>query len=197
MTNSIVLHEYNGVAIPQRKDGYVSLTAMAKAEKKAVGHYLALSGTKVYLEALSRDIGIAMSELIHITKGNYASKEEQGTWAHPKIGDHFSAWCKSSPSRQKGKAYEISISNALAKQLCGKREVQTIAGVIDVVTCNEIIEVKDVKRWKQAIGQVLVYGLEFPCHRKRIHLFGDCSESLKAMILDKSLKLGVLATFEM
>jgi hypothetical protein len=46
-------------------------------------------------------------------------------------------------------------------------------GVVDVVSCIEVIEIKHWIRWKDAIGEVIVYGLDFPEKRKRIHFFGQ------------------------
>jgi hypothetical protein len=45
-------------------------------------------------------------------------------------------------------------------------------GIPDVLTESEVIEVKQGKNWKHAIGQVLVYKLYYPEHTARIHLFG-------------------------
>jgi len=50
--------------------------------------------------------------------------------------------------------------------------VKTPAGNIDILTKNEIIEVKYIKKWKEALGQVISYGKYYPNHRQRIHLFG-------------------------
>ena len=44
-------------------------------------------------------------------------------------------------------------------------------GFIDLLTEDEIIEIKEGKSWKHAVGQVLMYAIEYPQHKKRIHLF--------------------------
>ncbi len=62
----------------------------------------------------------------------------------------------------------------LAKKLGGETEVKTPdGGRIDILTSSEIIEVKHVKFWRSALGQVISYGYFYPKHQKRIHLFGD------------------------
>lgn len=66
---------------------------------------------------------------------------------------------------------EKVIQLRLQKELCGSIEVETKVGFIDLLTDNEIIEIKEGKNWKHAIGQVLMYGVEYPQHKKRIHLF--------------------------
>jgi hypothetical protein len=90
MTN-IVTHNYQGFAITQKeRDSYVSLTDMAKAAGKLVADYLRIDSTKEYLEALSYDMGIPISSLIHVVQGK---GKFQGTWAHPEIAIDFASWC--------------------------------------------------------------------------------------------------------
>ncbi len=52
-------------------------------------------------------------------------------------------------------------------------EVATKVGFIDLLTNNEIIEIKEGRCWKHAVGQVLMYAVEYPDRKKRIHLFGS------------------------
>ena len=77
------------------------------------------------------------------------------------------------------KNLEAEITDALHKHLGGLTEVSTPAGRIDLLTDEEIIEVKRITDWKAALGQILVYSAFYPEHRKRIHLFGKCSELTK------------------
>ena len=51
-------------------------------------------------------------------------------------------------------------------------EVGSRYGKIDILTDSEIIEVKRYKTWKHALGQVLVYGIEYPNHKKVLYLYG-------------------------
>ena len=67
---------------------------------------------------------------------------------------------------------EAAYRDRLALSLGGTTEVVTPLGRIDIVTATEIIEVKAAAQWKQALGQILVYGRDYPMHQKRIHLFG-------------------------
>jgi hypothetical protein len=50
-------------------------------------------------------------------------------------------------------------------------EVKCIYGRIDIMTNNEIIEVKTAKYWKHALGQIKVYHKLFKNKKMRIHLF--------------------------
>ncbi len=64
----------------------------------------------------------------------------------------------------------------LARKLGGKTEIKTPdGGRIDILTSSEIIEVKHVKYWRSALGQIISYGYSYPRYQKRIHLFGDKS----------------------
>jgi predicted DNA-binding transcriptional regulator AlpA len=74
---------------------------------------------------------------------------------------------------------EQKICRHLKDKLGGLTEVSTPAGRIDLLTDEEIIEIKRINDWKSALGQILVYSAFYPEHRKRIHLFGKCSELTK------------------
>ena len=66
---------------------------------------------------------------------------------------------------------EKEIQLRLHLELGGEIEVKTESGFIDLLTDDEIIEIKQGKNWKNAVGQILMYSLEYPNHKKRIHLF--------------------------
>ena len=87
----IIKHDYNGSIISQDREGHVSLTDMAQAVGKRVNDYSRLSSTQEYIEALSVDTGIPMSDLIRTIKGGDG---DQGTWAHPEVAKDFDRWLK-------------------------------------------------------------------------------------------------------
>lgn len=61
---------------------------------------------------------------------------------------------------------------ALAKILVHpKLEVRTPAGVIDILTDDEIYELKTFSGWRGAIGQLCAYGYIYPDHKKVLILF--------------------------
>jgi len=66
---------------------------------------------------------------------------------------------------------EKIIQLRLQEELGGEIEVETKVGFIDLLTKDEIIEIKEGKNWKHAVGQILMYAIEYPHHKKRIHLF--------------------------
>ena len=65
---------------------------MAKAyPRKRMSDFLSAKQTNAYLEALSSDTGISVSQLLTVNKGNSASFD-QGTWAHAEVAVKFAAW---------------------------------------------------------------------------------------------------------
>lgn len=86
--------------------------------------------------------------------------------------------------------------NRLQSKLKGERETVTPVGEIDLLTSTEIIEVKQVKQWKCAVGQVLIYSAYYPSHRKRIHLFGSCHETYLGLISNHCSAFGINVTWE-
>jgi hypothetical protein len=93
--------------------------------------------------------------------------------------------------------FEKEVRNRLAKHENGQIEVQTPIGFIDVLTVSEIIEVKDFKDWKSAIGQVMTYGVFFPKNKKRIHLFGNIGRTNLEKVAYVCKKLSVRLTYEL
>lgn len=87
----LVQYEMEKEVIHQRvKDGYINATAMCKAAGKLFGNYNQLQSTKDFLEALSSDIGIPISEIVQSIKGG--SPELQGTWVHPQVAINLAQW---------------------------------------------------------------------------------------------------------
>lgn len=68
---------------------------------------------------------------------------------------------------------EKRVADALQAQEGGRREVQCSLGRVDLVTGNEIVEVKTITSWKHALGQVLAYRSCFDNYGARIHLFSQ------------------------
>lgn len=70
------------------------------------------------------------------------------------------------------KVRESSVRDKLAEFHNASTEVWTPSGVIDVLTEDEVIEVKYYRNWQRGMGQVLAYGSHYPTRVKRLHLFG-------------------------
>lgn len=64
-----------------------------------------------------------------------------------------------------------------AELYCGaKKEVRTPAGNIDLLTDHFLYEMKQVEKWKEAIGQLVAYGTYYPNHKKVLVVFGTFDE---------------------
>lgn len=68
---------------------------------------------------------------------------------------------------------ERIVVKKLQAQIGGVRELRTNLGFIDLITKEEVIEVKKAFRFLEALRQVMCYAHEFPEKKKRIHLFGE------------------------
>lgn len=85
----------------------------------------------------------------------------------------------------------------LARELRGKTEVHIDkVGRIDILTKTEIIEVKNTKGWKSAIGQIKSYGQYYPRHKMRVHLFGKMTKSKLATIQKMCDSENIILTWE-
>lgn len=86
----LIVHEYQGVEVRQRADGYFSLTDMAKAAGRRVRDWRVLDSTQEFLAALSvaqkREISLLM-------ESRQGSDDGSGTWAHPQVAHQFAMWC--------------------------------------------------------------------------------------------------------
>lgn len=77
---------------------------------------------------------------------------------------------------------ELVWQQLIAKRTKGALEVITPIGNIDVLCDSSLYEVKHVKQWKHALGQVLAYGYFHPSKSKRLYLFGVATKKLKTKI---------------
>lgn len=89
---------------------------------------------------------------------------------------------------------ESFVSDILASKLNGQREVKTKAGRIDVLTSKELIEVKRIERWRDAIGQLIAYGSYYPTHQLRLHLIGKPTKQEEKIIVDACRKISAIVT---
>lgn len=90
---------------------------------------------------------------------------------------------------------ESVVKERLVKSLV-QTEVRLPNGIVDVVTHDQIIEIKKASLWKHALGQILAYGFEPECQgkTKRIHLFGSVKDKTK--IAACCAHYGVLVSFD-
>lgn len=187
-----ILKSWNGKSIRFREsDGYGSLTDMANATGKKVNDWLRLKSATEYVQELSSITAIPVDQLIHINE-SVGLNEERGTYAHLDICDKFLEWCNKTSNSK----LETTIRDSLASQINGQIEVSTVCGFVDILTPTEIIEVKSYKNWLKGVGQLMIYGQDFPDHQKRLHLFGKSSENKKLQIISYCTNLNIIVTFD-
>jgi len=187
MTN-LTVFDYNGQTISRRQDGFINLTQMCKVDGKRLDHWKRQKQTQEYIRVLGQSL---QGEVVYSEEGANGS-----TWGHLKLAEYLSLWLSQASSRKTSKFFELSYQEKLCEAVGGTMEVPVKAGRIDILSPTEIIEVKDIRQWKSAVGQVLIYQLEFPSHQARVHLYGKASTEHMAMIVAYCSRLNVIATFE-
>lgn len=186
------------------KKGYLNATLLCRKGKKKISDWTRLRKTQLFLKELSIEIGKPKEELVICTVGGNHS----GSWVHPYAGTYLAQWISAKfavkvskwidnwksihqntqiykteleeiqaddNKRQKEKEIQARISH----ELKGQTEVLTESGYIDVLTNDEIIEIKIANKWMHAMGQILCYASDdhFSSYKKRIHLF-DVNDSI-------------------
>lgn len=192
---NIFLHEVAGTVVQQfQSNDYVNITVLAKQYQTHNGlrrdpnNWLSNKRTKEALECLSAKTGILEQHLYVVIQGGLI----QGTWVHPELIPNFNSWLKGLPNNQT----EKGIQRRLHQELGGLIEVPTSAGPIDLLTPTQLIEIKNIKGWKDGVGNLMVFAVDYPSHQKRLHLFGSSHTSFWGIVDRYCKPLGILATEE-
>ena len=91
---------------------------------------------------------------------------------------------------------EYDIQKKLESITHGKPR-RCLSGVVDIVSESQIIEIKVWSRWREAIGQILSYGMFYPDKKKRIHFFGvKPDEDKLAHIKNVCASVNIAVSFE-
>ena len=108
----LIPHILEKETIQQRvKDGYIDATSMCKAANKLWADYRRLRATGEYCEALTRDMGIPIMELIQSVTG--VNPQLQGTWVHPRrLQTHLAQWL--SPE------FAVQVNKWVFDWMCGR-----------------------------------------------------------------------------
>lgn len=148
--------------------------------------------TRDYIRELSVRLKVSLCDMVDKT-GASPFNGYLGWWIHPELLWHAHRYVNASlrPSREK------QIRDHVATREAGETEVTVPLGRIDIVTPNQVIEVKAAKSIAQALGQVLDYAEHYTRLQPRVHLFGSeqdidkvCTEKRKRLFL----RLGVVLT---
>ncbi len=101
---------------------------------------------------------------------------------------------------RKGSLKEREVQLCLSAELGPgvRTEVTCPSGRIDVLSPSEVIEVKQVDRYKHALGQVLAYSRHFPDRTPRLHLFSEAviSEAQRELVTRDCAQQGVSVSFQ-
>ncbi|NEP56212.1 MAG: KilA-N domain-containing protein [Symploca sp. SIO2G7] len=174
----------------RRRNGLISLTDMWRVsgspKNRAPSPWLRQQQTQLLVKSLQNQF---WGKIAYSKRG-----KNGGTFAIDELA--FKYW-EYLNSGHRVRLTEKSVQKRLAKTLGKvKREVATLAGNIDLLTEWELIEVKSIKSWKFAVGQVLIYGQSYPHHQKRIHLFGEATPDFLSMIRSYCTPLDIEVTWE-
>jgi hypothetical protein len=174
--------------IMMTKNRYINATKLCKEYSKEFKNWLRNDNNKTLINKVEKDLNC--KAIIMNQAGRY---ELRGTYVHELLVPHIIAWCK----QPRYKCDEKDIQIKLCEQLNGQMEVNTLYGPIDILTDTEIIEVKHIKQWKQALGQILVYAIEHTDKQKRIHLFGvNATNKMLTTISQIYNKYNIALTYE-
>lgn len=173
---------YNGKTFNQRvSDNYVNVGQLCATHDKRFQNWHSTASGKEYVEALSSDTGISVSDLVVVSKGGSG---EQGTWAHPLVAIEIARWIN---------PYFGVWANKHIKTLIetGKTELQSIQGLerqfLPKPPLKDIRE--SYKLFKMAYGKAYgdrwlwqIYGMHYP-----ELMGGDPSPEEQASLSSKSL----------
>jgi hypothetical protein len=208
------------------KDGFINATKLCKSAGKLWADYYRLKKTQAFLNEICKNIGNNIDDIIESEVGGV---HHNGTWVHPQVATNLALWCSikfgakvslwieeakrkisnindewiheiCNIEPNKNTLVEKNIRDRLSNTLNGKTEIECGYGYIDIVTDNQIIEVKNAIKYLSALGQILAYSIEFPEKIKRIHLFYD-DEVILNNIVEKAKRLygtfDILLTYEL
>lgn len=188
----------NCEVIIMKKNGYVNATKLCKEFGKKFANWYIIMTTKELIKVLEEDSNKKV--MIQITTGSRYETHLRGTYVHPLLVTNIANWISpifalkiskwvdewrnySDINNQKywnaignlepssNDQKELAIKLKLNKTLKGKLEAEIDDEFIDILTDNKVIEVKTAKLYKQALGQVLAYGIHYPDRQKVIYLF--------------------------
>ena len=157
----------NFKVIIMTKNRYINATKLCNEYNKNFKHWKENKASNELILEVEKNISLAGNKkaIIIITGGK--NQIIKGTYVHELLIDKIIEWML----KPCNICNEHNIVLKLNDKLNGQLEVYTQCGKIDIVTDTEIIEVKEYKLWKHALGQILVYSYYYPDKNKRIHLF--------------------------
>ena len=180
------------------KNKYMNATKLCNNASKKFSNWTENSTSIDIITELAKYLNMDESELIK--KNMSGSYDSRGSYVHPLLITHIACWCgpnfaiKISIWIEEWKKYSIDnelkywdalkniqpsknldkekqIQHRLQKKLGGEIEVETDYGDIDLLTDDQLIEIKKYSDWKCAIGQLISYSKDYPDREKIMYLF--------------------------
>ncbi len=155
-----------------RSDDY-NLTLMfeklGKGKRNQIYAYFDNSSTYQLVQSIAAETNLSPEEILYKVR---VAPKILIYCGHLKVAESFKRWCE---QPQRGKI-EKRIQESLKEEFGGEIGVSTKAGAIDLLTENLLIEVKFFKYWKEGVGQLILYGLEYENHQKVLRLYGKFPE---------------------
>ena len=85
-------HTLDGEVVPQRpRDGYINATRLCQQGGKKFNDYNRLDHTQAFVQELSLETGIPVSNLVQVIRGR-GDRIDQGTWVHPQVAINLGQW---------------------------------------------------------------------------------------------------------
>jgi hypothetical protein len=168
------------------KEGDINLTEFFKKAGKQLSHYFDNKGKT--LEDISEETKIPQEQLIYRVKIN----GRYNVWANEIliILMGIEEWANKAKKNQ----LEKEIRERLKAKLGGTPQATRI-GEIDLLTKKEIIEIKVIEKWKEGVGQLILFGKIYPNHSKQLHLFGNFPTRIKPELSTELLTLELIKEF--
>lgn len=220
----LVLDDGQVADVLMREDGYTQATKLFQAACKRLDNWKRSHQTKHFIKLLAEETGLKENDLIESKRGGYDKNltgtwvhprlaTHMALWISTGFCMQVTKWVEEWMKHKKENTdrflrelgdlkpdpddlsiKEKAIQARLLAELGGEVEVETPVGFVDILTADQVIEIKHAKCWKHAVGQVLMYGRHYPCHAKRIHLFGTTEPD--ALIEECCNDYNILVTYE-
>ena len=186
--------------IIMKKNNYINATKLCSEYSKRYENWSRnilnnelIDEVKKEINALNLSTAEEFEPIITVKGGNKKLQFVTGTYVHPLLMPEIIRWIQIPRSKQ----LEYDVQQKLNKKFNGECEVSTELGIIDILTDTQIIEIKNFKDWKSALGQILIYSTFYPEHKKCIHLFKTRNDKiLLKKIEDVYKKYDVHLTYE-
>jgi hypothetical protein len=178
----------NYTVIMMISNRYINATKLCKQYGKEFKNWI----RNEFIKQLIIEVEKEINNKSFIIKTGGKNELLRGTYVHDKLMNPIIEFIMKSRNIQR----ELNIVDKMNIVLDGQREVITPCGRIDILTKEQIIEVKEYKGWKAALGQILVYSNYYPEHQKRIHLFNIPKDNIELDIIKEIYyKYDVILTY--